>query len=58
MTTINELTNEAFSASDKLIKYSGNNGVDRNGTVAQLQTYMQSNLDFGSSSSFTEYSTQ
>lgn len=58
MTTINELTNESFSSSDKLIKYSGTNGVDRSGTVAQLQTYMQNNLTFGSSSSFTDYTTQ
>jgi hypothetical protein len=58
MTTINQLTNETWSSSDKIPKYSGSNGVDRQGTVAQLQTYMQNNLTFGSSTSFTDYTTQ
>lgn len=58
MTSINQLTNESWAASDKIPKYSGTNGVDRQGTVAQLQTYMQNNLTFGASTSFTEYATQ
>jgi|SRR6056300_1656414 len=58
MSTINQLTNEAWSSSDKIPKYSGANGVDRQGTVAQLQSYMQNNLVFGASTSFTEYATQ
>lgn len=54
----NNLTNEPWSASDRVSKFSGVNFVQRYGTIAQLQEYMQANLDFGSSSSFTEYTTQ